>query len=482
MINEFKYLINRSTDGGDGGGNPQPIPTEVEGVFLKDNQYVNYKGENLYSKQINEYGWKLDKDGNAIGDDNTIAHKREEVLAYLTGQKKYEKPAGGDGGNGGEGGEGATKLTIEFKDGKYLDSEGNDALSKVYDEADLSKVKIAPNGDVLGEDGTVIKTKDELLKELEEYVNDDDSDDSDYISQIEAKTNIQLLDKDNKPIVFENSLEGLAQRELAIAAHFEETGKTKAINEYLSMNPHIVAAANHYKKHGTFSGAVDKDYSTIQLDKNNLEQLKNIISDAQYKQNTNPNKIQVKKVVDAYINAIAAEGDDVLYNEAVESQNYLKELQAEEVRLEAERVQSEQLAKEAKIKANVMKTAQIVKSGKLVIGDKVINIPKQIRVSVDGKQEYKSIDEFIKFFSVPAYKDDKGREYTEWEKRALEKPFENQMQQALIDFAGGIDQFVVNAMNSQSLDNILKIKQGKKKPLLKPNADKGSKGRSNIKL
>lgn len=158
---------------------------------------------------------------------------------------------------------------------------------------DGAEYKVDKDGNALKDDGSVFMTKEELDKlESGDDGEGDDSDDPEIevsIDDIEKASGIELKDKEGKKIQFPFTLEGLAQREKMIKDVSLNQGKNLAIEEYFKANPDLYKAHIYKQKKGTLEGFTNQPYyKTIQVDKDNEQQLKQLVIEAEIRRGKSP--------------------------------------------------------------------------------------------------------------------------------------------------------------------------------------------------
>lgn len=136
-------------------------------------------------------------------------------------------------------------------------------------EIDGAKYKLNDKGDAVKEDGTVFKTKAELdALEADEEVP--------LVNEVIQKVGLQPLDDKGKPIVYEDSVEGLIKLTndlAAMKAKDAEKGLFTAFPKVEKYLKHIAAGGTD----STFFNLVKEDYSKVTIDDKNVEQQKQVL-------------------------------------------------------------------------------------------------------------------------------------------------------------------------------------------------------------
>jgi len=132
-------------------------------------------------------------------------------------------------------------------------------------------------------------TKDNVIvytaAQLKEFENDspnpDATDLTDIHQSISEVSGIELLDENNKPVVFKEGLEGLAEREVLVKDTFYNKGKQEAISELFQQHPDIYEMYQFKATHGSLENFTKTvDYNNLVLDDNATSQdLKGILYD-----------------------------------------------------------------------------------------------------------------------------------------------------------------------------------------------------------
>lgn len=284
--------------------NPPEPPvddTSIQSGGVDEPKIVNIDGSD----------YTLDQAGNAINSEGKVVKTKEEL-------ENVDSDTSGDTGD---------DKSKDDKTGDDTVGDSTDDLEVVV--IDEKEYKLDKEGNAINEDGSIFMDKDKL-KELEEVGSDDEK--TLNIEEIEKFSGIELLDKDGKKIIYDNSIEGIAKREADIKQHFLEQGKQESLNQFLEQNPDIYKMINYKDRHGTLEGyKEDVDYSKITLDKENEQQLSDVIIEAEIKKGNNIDRAK------RTLNYIKSDGR--LFEEAQESQQFLLERQNAETTQQRQREQ-----------------------------------------------------------------------------------------------------------------------------------------------
>lgn len=195
-------------------------------------------------------------------------------------------------------------------------------------------------GNVLNPDGTILYTAAEL-----ETLSADDSNQPSQLESIVALSGVKVLNSDGSEKVYEDTIEGFAQREVDIKQLGYNEGLSKAMDVFFKNNPELKSMYDYKRVNGSLDNYNNFiDYSKIQLDPNNEQQLIDMIVSAEMAKGTS--KERATRI------ANLSKIDNTLLVDAQESQKLLVSSQEEAVKAaekrEAEYLQSE-IEKEQKI-------------------------------------------------------------------------------------------------------------------------------------
>jgi hypothetical protein len=323
----------------------------------------------------------------------------------------------------------------------------NPADTKVDDEVDAVEIGdvtyiLDENGNALDEQGQVKYTKEQLEAEDfnpdSEVSNDgDDSDDDNFsISKVEEITKIKVL-KDGQELKFEDTVEGIAKRELAIAEQYQNLGKQAAIDEYFKSNPELDRARQFLSVNGSLKdfGKVTT-YKDVEIDPKNTEQMASIIIEGLKLSNMPESQIssyvEYLRTSNGLEDAAKTNLDALKANEAEITKNISKKYQEQ---LDADRVERENFTKNVK---------NIISSGK--VND--FSIGETFIAERNGNKVTVTRNELIDYITKPRYKDSNGTIYSEFDKDAMARDKALKDEDIIIDaltlFTGSRD--LVNSM------------------------------------
>lgn len=162
------------------------------------------------------------------------------------------------------------------------DKPSDDTPASELVEIDGNEYTINDKGDALDKDGKVFMTKEEMDKL--ETPDDKDSDTAVSIEDIEKMSGIEVYDSEGKKLEFDLTVEGLAKREKAIKEQSIREGSNKVMDDFFKSNPDLYKAFIHKQKTGSLEGFTSQPfYKSMQLDKNNEQQLIQLVIEAEQK-------------------------------------------------------------------------------------------------------------------------------------------------------------------------------------------------------
>lgn len=253
--------------------------------------------------------------------------------------------------------------------------------------------KVSEDGSVKDDDGNVVLTREQLLDNVmqgDEYLSDDD-DDISIFAQAEALTGLTPVDETGNPIEFEESPQGLAQRDLHIAKQEGTRIAQEYITNFFKAEPELEDAYYYKKAKGTLEGFGQlTNHEGIVIDKDDEQQQVNLIVEGEMVRGFT--KEQAIKRAELF------KKSDMAYETAVESLAFLVNNDvAAKAKLKSD-FEAAQLAAEEAQQEYWTNVATKLNTGK--IAD--YNIPENIRVAkADGTIIYKTRRDFYNYISAP---------------------------------------------------------------------------------
>jgi hypothetical protein len=343
-----------------------------------------------------------------------------EEIAALEAQNK-----GGEGGEGSDGNDGNDAEVISIDDTEYVLNEAGDALNEdgtVFktkaeieelnsgndsDEATELEIdgvvyKLNENGDAIDEDGSVKYSKDDI---------DAMSEDTPAIKldDIIKDTAIEIYDEQGNKVEYQNDEEGIKQ----YVSDVYNKAKNDGVNQVFEAYPVLNDLINHFQLGGTIDNFDSvPDYSSIELNKENEAQLKDIITQARTMRGDRP------EAIERYYNALKAgdKNNDNVFEEASVELEFLNGVTKQEREAKEAAIANQQAAEiqeankywgvevrdgqlvDLGVKDSIYNT---IKQGTININDKSFTIPEKIKVIEDGKPNMYTRDDFFKYLYEP---------------------------------------------------------------------------------
>lgn len=357
--------------------------------FIANNgSYVNQEGEVILSVDtLKEKGYAINDKGELIDPvTNTVLKSKNDFLTeYFNGTPGKPAPTPP-----------APAITFDSAKG-YVKADGTPAFST----EELEGMKFNATGDLVDDKGTILKTAAEIVAWYSDSI---EPEGNTTITEIEKITGLKVLDDSGKPVVFEDTLEGIAAYTSALVKQTETAIRANATAELFKSNPDIYEMLMYKQTYGSLQGFTDYvDYSKLTLDENNTEQLKDIVRQYQLSLDKSTDRTIAKANADRYVAYIEKEG--LLKDTATANLKSLQDAQASDKANAAKLAKDRQDAQDKAVADYLASVdAKIIKNGKLSISsDFEFTIPERITVRRDGKIELLSRADFYNYFVVPKY-------------------------------------------------------------------------------
>ena len=311
-------------------------------------------------------------------------------------------------------------------------------------EVDGQNYKINNTGDVVDEQGNVIKPAAEVSEWIKSFeVSEEDTDKEISIEKISKALDLEIVGDDGKPIEYENTPDGIkAFVSDAIDAGKEEVAEA-TINSFYSQYPFIKPMVDYYIANGGSLEGYNNipDRSNIQIDENNEAQQESIIRTAWREEQRRGN-------VDSYIAYLKSQG--TLADTAKEELEAL----VEKDKAYAKQLEDDARAEQARLIEESTKYWQNVKN---VIDSKKIagyEIPDTIIVERDGKKLSVTSNDFFNYL----YRTDKDGLTAYVKDVRATKPedvLQDEILRAYLKFTGGTYADLVKmAINEDKVKNL----------------------------
>ena len=388
-----------------------------------------------------------------------------------------------DPNNGGNGNDPDPVDLDNLDDNKDPDNNGGgtgddnkDKDDNKDDKLDLSEGQIVEIGDdsytvdkegnLVDKDGNIFKEAKDVQDFLKGFeVDDTDSDEELNIDNIQKALGIELTDDNDKPIQFENTVEGVKSYvNSVIEAQKKDIAET-AIAAVFTKYPIVEQFLNYYIANGdSYEGfGQTQDRSNITIDDNNEAQQENIIRTAWKERN-------MAGDVESYIQYLKA--SNILASTA---HNELKALQEsdkqkrDEYEREAKRVEEE---KAKSLKEYWDGVANVITSRKIA----GYEIPEQILITRDGKKLTATPKDFFNYV-YQVDKDGKSAYAKDFAKLTPEQKRDDEILRAFLTFTGGTYANLIDMAIKEEKIRTLKLhakEQKKTSVRVKPAGKKGN--------
>ena len=382
--------------------------------------------------QIDATGAILDKDGKIFKTKDEVAEllkvankTPEQIEAERLAEEARKKQA--------------EQQTIDLKEGVVIELDG-------------VELTIDKNGNAVDKDNKVVKTKEEL----EKLVASNTQGDINYIEVIQKQTNL-LPYKEDKPVTYENTTEGLAAYVNDVHKLGVETGKVQFEKELFNQFPVVKQFLNHLILNNgdasNFNNVVDYSKITLTDDEQQWETL--------YVAEKAARGIPAQEAKDLFKYL----KDDKKGKEAAQaSLKFLNDLQIKQNK-EADDLLAEQRKLEQQEQEKYINTvATIIETKTLKVKDTVYKLPDAIRVNEGGKIVTKTLKDFNDYLSKPIVVKIDGENYTTTQ-HEYDKFLENNKRTANDDifeayrrFTGYDDtQLIANKANQKQAKKVIKL-------------------------
>lgn len=387
-------------------------------------------------------------------------------------ENKNQTVATGDGGDGS-----GDKHYDDLKDKKEPDGSGDNPDNNDDDDKDKLELSegqvieigedsytVDKDGNLLDKDGNVFKEAKDVQDYLKQFeVDNSDSEDEINIQTIQKALGIELTDDEDKPIEFENSVEGVKSYINSVIEAQKKDIAESAVNAIFQKYPVVEDFINYYIANGNSYEGFGKtpDRSNITIDDNDEAQQENIIRMAWKERGMNGD-------VESYIQYLKASN---ILNATAKTE--LKALQ------DSDKQRKENYEKEAKAieeqKQQAMKDywlgVQNVIQSRKIAG---YEIPEQIIINRDGKKITATPKDFYNYLYM-VDKDGKSAYAKDFAKLTSEQKRDDEILRAFLTFTGGTYSNLVDmAIKEEKIKTLkLQAKQNKATSIrMKPQTNK----------
>lgn len=258
-----------------------------------------------------DFGYGQNVNANSGGSDNN-GEQNQGVTNLDNGQ--VENPNGGENIN-------------EPPTGKEKDENNvNDNPTKLEEGTTLeigdAKYTVDKDGNVIDSNGNIFKEASQVSEWMKEFENVEENTSDISIDSIKAAIGIEITDDNDKPIVFDNTVEGIKSYIDSVIETSKQEHYDTAINTLYQKYPIVKDVINYYVANGNSLEGFGQvpDRSGIEIDENNEAQQEQIIRTAWSER-------KQRGDVNSYINYLKSSG--TLLATAKEELDGLKEADAQ---------------------------------------------------------------------------------------------------------------------------------------------------------
>ena len=330
--------------------------------------------------------------------------------------------------------------------------------------------KIDENGNVLDTNGNIFKEAKDVNAWLDEFESIEDNGNELSIDAIKDAIGIDVTDENDKPIKFDNTIEGVKAYVDAVIESSKQEHYETAINTLYQKYPILNDVLNYYIANGNSLEGFNEtpDRSNITIDDSNEEQQISIIKTAWKEQGR-------KGDVEGYINYLKSSG--TLLATAKEELAGMQEADEErrkQIAAEAERKEAERIKE---LQAYWNGVHDVVNSRKIA----GYQIPESIVISRNGQKISATPEDFFNYL----YRiDQEGKSAYEHdlEKETAESRRDDEILRAYLKFVGGnYSNLVSMAINKEKVNELrLKAKDRKQTVRITRPADDATKKTNSI--
>ena len=257
-------------------------------------------------------------------------------------------------------------------------------------ELDGTTYKLNKDG-AIEKDGKVFKTKDELKTLL---LATDSTGDVNYVEEIQKVTNISPITPDGKPITYDNTVAGLAQREQDVFLEGKKLGVVEYESQLFEQYPILKQVIDHLTINGSLKDFNEEvDYSKIVIGDDEAQHI------AIYTESQLARGIPQAEIDDAikYLKT-----DKKLKAYAESGLKYLTSAQTVAASTRATNAKAIKDAQEAEQTAYWNDVHKTITAKELTVGDKKFKLPDVIKIKeADGKVVNKTLKDFQDYIEKP---------------------------------------------------------------------------------
>lgn len=322
-----------------------------------------------------DFGYGQNVNANGGGSDNK-GEQNQDVTNLDNGQ--VENPNGGENIN-----EPPTK-----KEG--TENNGDNNPTKLEEGTTLeigdTKYTVDKDGNVVDSNGNIFKEASQVSEWMKEFENVEETTSDISIDSIKAAIGIEITDDNDKPIVFDNTVEGIKSYVDSVIETSKQEHYDTAINTLYQKYPIVKDVINYYVANGNSLEGFGQvpDRSGIEIDENNEAQQEQIIRTAWSER-------KQRGDVNSYINYLKSSG--TLLATAKEELDGLKEADAQYKRDIEAKAAAEEKEKIETLERYWNGVHDIIKSRKIA----GYQIPESIVITRDGQKLSVTPEDFFNY-------------------------------------------------------------------------------------
>lgn len=322
-----------------------------------------------------DFGYGQNVNANGGGSDNK-GEQNQDITNLDNGQ--VENPNGGENIN-------------EPPAGKEKDENNeNDNPTKLEEGTTLeigdTKYTVDKDGNVVDSNGNIFKEASQVSEWMKEFENVEETTSDISIDSIKAAIGIEITDDNDKPIVFDNTVEGIKSYVDSVIETSKQEHYDTAINTLYQKYPIVKDVINYYVANGNSLEGFGQvpDRSGIEIDENNEAQQEQIIRTAWSER-------KQRGDVNSYINYLKSSG--TLLATAKEELDGLKEADAQYKRDIEAKAAAEEKEKIETLERYWNGVHDIIKSRKIA----GYQIPESIVITRDGQKLSVTPEDFFNY-------------------------------------------------------------------------------------
>ncbi len=322
-----------------------------------------------------DFGYGQNGNANGSGSDGK-GEQNQDVTNLDNG--KVENPNGGENIN--------EPPVDKEKDEKEKDENATKLEEGTTLEIGDAKYTVDKDGNVIDSNGNIFKEAAQVSEWMKEFDNVEENTSDISIDAIKAAVGIEITDDNDKPIVFDNTIEGIKSYVDSVIETSKQEHYDTAINTLYQKYPIVKNVINYYVANGNSLEGFGQvpDRSGIEIDENNEAQQEQIIRTAWSERNQRGD-------VNSYINYLKSSG--TLLATAKEELDGLKEADAQYKRDIEAKAAAEEKERVETLERYWNGVHDIVKSRKIA----GYQIPESIVITRNGQKLSVTPEDFFNY-------------------------------------------------------------------------------------